>query len=147
VPLRDLHERADVPAHPRDDLRGVKLVVIAEDDPDTGRLIGQALEERLGVRTQHVTNGALVIDALAAAPPDLLILDVSLPGLNGVDVFDLVRASGHCADVPVLFVTAAPERAQMAIERRGVCEVLTKPFDLAALVARVDLLLAKVAVA
>jgi DNA-binding response OmpR family regulator len=125
----------------------VKIVVIAEDDPDTAGMIRQALEERLGVQTEHVSNGALVIDALAAASPDLLLLDVCLPGLNGVDVFDLVRASGQWADVPVLFVTAAPERAEKAVLHGGVPEVLTKPFAVAALVARVESLLAKAAAA
>ena len=73
-------------------------VVIAEDDPDTAAAIRLTLEERLSVTTAVVTNGALVLDELTATRPDLLILDVSLPGLNGVDVFDLIRGNARCGD-------------------------------------------------
>ena len=84
----------------------MKRVLIAEDDPDTAAAMKVTLEDRLSVTTDIVTNGALVLDQITARHPDLLILDVSLPGLNGVDVFDLVRGNARCGEVPVLFVTA-----------------------------------------
>src|SRR5207244_12811888 len=90
-----LHALADVPADRREDPRRVKRVLIVEDDPDTAALLAKVLEERLVVTTEHVANGALVIDAVAAAPPDLLILDVWLPGMNGLDVFDLLRGDAR----------------------------------------------------
>jgi DNA-binding response OmpR family regulator len=121
----------------------VTRVVIAEDDPDTAALITLALEERLSLDTAVVTNGALVLDELTATRPDLLILDVSLPGLNGVDVFDLIRGNARCGEVPVLFVTAAPDRAREAFAHCGISEVLAKPFDVDELVARVSGLLAQ----
>ena len=118
-------------------------VVIAEDDPDTAAAIRLTLEERLSVTTAVVTNGALVLDELTATRPDLLILDVSLPGLNGVDVFDLIRGNARCGEVPVLFVTAAPDRAREAFAHCGISEVMAKPFDVDELVARVIGLLAR----
>ena len=118
-------------------------VVIAEDDPDTAAAIRLTLEERLSVTTAVVTNGALVLDELTATRPDLLILDVSLPGLNGVDVFDLIRGNARCGEVPVLFVTAAPDRAREAFAHCGISEVLAKPFDVDELAARVSGLLAR----
>jgi DNA-binding response OmpR family regulator len=121
----------------------VTRVVIAEDDPDTAALITLTLEERLSVDTAVVTNGALVLDELTATRPDLLILDVSLPGLNGVDVFDLIRGNARCGEVPVLFVTAAPDRAREAFAHCGISEVLAKPFDVDELAARVSSLLAQ----
>jgi DNA-binding response OmpR family regulator len=121
----------------------VTRVVIAEDDPDTAAAIRLTLEERLSVTTAVVTNGALVLDELTATRPDLLILDVSLPGLNGVDVFDLIRGNARCGEVPVLFVTAAPDRAREALAHCGISEVMAKPFDVDELVARVSGLLAR----
>jgi len=59
-----------------------------------------------------VTNGVLVPDHLTSTRPDRGILDVSMPGLNGIDVFDLLRGSASSVDVPVLFLTAAPDRAE-----------------------------------
>jgi DNA-binding response OmpR family regulator len=122
----------------------VKRVLVAEDDPDTAAAIKATLEERLSITVDHVTNGALVLDQIAATHPDLVILDVSMPGLSGLDVFDLLRGSSSL-DVPVLFLTAMPDRAQQAFAPFGIRDVMAKPFDADALVARVDDLLARAA--
>ncbi len=118
-------------------------VLIAEDDPDTAAAVKVTLEERLGVTIDVVTNGALVLDQLTATRPDLLILDVSLPGLNGMDVFDLIRGNARCGEVPVLFVTAAADRAREAFAHCGISEVMAKPFDVDELATRVSGLLAQ----
>lgn len=120
-------------------------VLVAEDDPDTAAAIKATLEERLTVTVDHVTNGALVLDQIAANHPDLLILDVSMPGLNGIDVFDLLRGSAIAVDVPVLFLTAMPDRAEQAFARFGVSDVMAKPFEGGALARRVEDLLARAA--
>jgi len=120
----------------------VKRVLLAEDDPDTATAIKATLEERLPITVDHVTNGALVLDQILAIHPDLVILDVSMPGLNGIDVFDLLRGSALFLDVPVLFLTATPDRAEQAVARFGISDVMAKPFDCDALVRRVDDMLA-----
>ena len=120
----------------------MKRVLLAEDDPDTAAVIKETLEESLPVTVDHVTNGALVLDHIRATPPDLVILDVSMPGLNGIDVFDLLRGSAAADHVPVLFLTAAPDRAEQAFARLGISDVMAKPFDGDALVRRVGSLLA-----
>jgi DNA-binding response OmpR family regulator len=123
----------------------VKRVLVAEDDPDTATAIKATLEERLGVTVDHVTNGALVLDHILATHPDLVILDVTMPGLNGIDVFDLVRGSSSLIHVPVLFLTAAPDRAEQAFARFGISDVMAKPFESDALCQRVDDLLSRAA--
>jgi DNA-binding response OmpR family regulator len=123
----------------------VKRVLLAEDDPDTATAITETLQERLPIIVDHVTNGALVLDQVIASPPDLVILDVSMPGLSGIDVFDLLRGSASLDDVPVLFLTAKPDRAEQAVAGYGISEVMAKPFDCDALVRRVDDLLARAA--
>ena len=143
VPLHALHERADLPSSSRPSLRRVKRVLVADDDSDMAALIKAMLEERLPVTVDHVTNGALVLDQITATRPDLLILDVSMPGLNGIDVFDLLRGSAPSVDVPVLFLTAMPERAEQAFARFGITDVMAKPFEGDALVRRVEDLLAR----
>ena len=120
----------------------MKRILIAEDDPDTAAALKVNLEDRLPVVADVVTNGALVLDQLTATRSDLLILDVSLPGLNGVDVFDLIRGGARCGLVPVLFVTSAPDRAREAFAHCGISEVMAKPFDGDALARRVSDLLA-----
>ncbi len=123
----------------------MKRVLVAEDDADTAAAIKLTLEERLQITVDHVTNGALVLDQITATHPDLLILDVSMPGLNGIDVFDLLRGSAPSVNVPVLFLTATPDRAEQAFARFGISDVMAKPFDGDALARRVDVLLARAA--
>jgi len=123
----------------------VKRVLLAEDDPDTATAITATLQERLPITVDHVTNGALVLDQIISRHPDLVILDVSMPGLSGIDVFDLLRGSASLDDVPVLFLTAKPDRAEQAVGGYGISEVMAKPFDCDALVRRVDDLLARAA--
>jgi DNA-binding response OmpR family regulator len=119
----------------------LKRIVIAEDDPDVAELIRLALSDGLDVESEIVANGALVMDSVTARRPDLLILDVELPGLNGLDVFDLLRSDPHWQGVPVLFLTALPELAATANAPMGVHEVLAKPFDIDDLIARAARLL------
>lgn len=116
----------------------MKYVLIAEDDPDIAEVLSEAIGERTCLATHVVANGALVPDAIAASRPDLLILDVSLPGLSGLDVFDLVRNDPHFRGVPVLFLTGSPEKAASAFSPTGEHRVMAKPFDLDALIAVVD---------
>jgi len=119
----------------------VKRVLIAEDDPGIADVLCLALTERLDVETDVVANGALVMDSVTAQRPDLLILDVELPGLNGLDVFDLLRSDQHWQGVPVLFLTGLPERAETAKASTGVHEILAKPFDIDDLIARAERLI------
>ena len=114
----------------------MRHVLIAEDDPDIADALRQVLTERLAVEAIVVSNGALVMDSVSVRRPDLLILDVALPGLNGLDVFDLLRGDQHWQGVPVLFLTALPERAETANAPTGVHEVLAKPFGIEDLIAR-----------
>ncbi|MDP9274571.1 MAG: response regulator [Chloroflexota bacterium] len=123
----------------------MKRVLLAEDDADTATAIKATLEERLPITVDHVTNGALVLDQILASHPDLVILDVSMPGLNGIDVFDLLRGSASFIDIPVLFLTAMPDRAERAFARFGISDVMAKPFDCDALARRVDDMLARAA--
>ena len=116
----------------------MKHVLIAEDDPDLAEVLSEAIGERTCLATHVVANGALVPDALAASRPDLLILDVALPGLSGLDVFDLVRNDPHFRGVPVLFLTGSPEKAASAFSSAGEHRVMAKPFDLDELIRVVD---------
>ena len=119
----------------------MKSVLVAEDDPDIAEALRQALTERLDVELDVIANGALVMDSVAARRPDLLILDVALPGLNGLDVFDLLRGDPRLEGVPVLFLTGLPERAETATATTGVHEVLAKPFDVNDLIVRAERLM------
>ena len=116
----------------------MKYVLIAEDDPAVAELISEAVCDNLYIGCHVVANGALVPDAIAARRPDLLILDVMLPGLSGLDVFDLFRSDPRYDGIPVLFLTASPDMAETAFAGAGRHVVMAKPFDVDELVRRVD---------
>ncbi len=117
----------------------VKYVLIAEDDPVVAQLISEEISERLYIATHVVANGALVPEAVAARRPDLLILDLALPGLSGLDVFDIMRSDPAGQEVPVLFLTGSPDKVEPSmLERSRTHRLITKPFDVDALLRVVD---------
>ena len=116
-------------------------IVIAEDDPDIGAIMVDALSADGTMDPILVTNGALVIDAVMWSGARLLILDVQMPGATGIDVFDVVRGHPAFRHLPVLFVTANPELALDTMPGAGPRDVLAKPFDLDDLIARARSLL------
>lgn len=121
------------------------VVVVAEDDDDIAAILGETLRGE-GIDPVHVSNGALVVDAVIDSGARLLILDVQMPGASGIDVYDVVRNQPALADIPVLFVTANPELAGDTIRGPAPREVIAKPFDLDVLVGKVrELLQAEIA--
>ncbi len=123
---------------------GRPAVVIAEDEDDIAQLLKQVLEAEGLARPIVVSNGALVIDAVIESGAPLLILDVQMPGASGIDVYDIVRNHEQLADVAVLFVTANPAIARETLRGRAPREVIAKPFEVDAFVAKVRELLATV---
>lgn len=119
-------------------------VVIAEDDEDIARVLAEILAAEDVARPIVVGNGALVIDAVLESGARLLILDVQMPGASGIDVYDTVRNHEALADVAVLFVTANPAIARDTLAGRAPREVIAKPFDTDALLAKVRELLGRV---
>jgi CheY-like chemotaxis protein len=87
-----------------------------------------------------VSDGALVIETVRQVHADLLILDIMMPGLNGFEVFDRVRADTDIRDMPVLFVSAATNQYDSDFAQRGIEDVISKPFDLNDLLEQVRVL-------
>ena len=120
--------------------RKKKVVVIGEDDEPIATLLRDSINDEDGYQSVVVSDGALVIETVRQVHADLLILDIMMPGLNGFEVFDRVRADTDIREMPVLFVSAATTQYDKDFTQRGIKDVISKPFDLNDLLDRVRVL-------
>lgn len=108
-------------------------VLVVDDDPEVVDAVGEALQDD-GYRVETATDGASALKSVLEAPPDLIVLDVRMPNLNGWEFCEIVRRQSHTRDVPVLFLTACTDvRDQITAMQVGGSDHLSKPFRLAAL--------------
>jgi len=93
---------------------GETVVLVVEDDQTTGAVIEAALQ-KFGYRTRHARNRSEIGAGLAAKPmPDLVLLDVLLPDVNGFDVLNRIRQHAAVKHLPVLMLTSLSDRKDIA---------------------------------
>jgi DNA-binding response OmpR family regulator len=118
--------------------RGAVLVV--DDEPTIAEVVARYLE-RAGYRTRVAGDGPSALEVAANQRPDLVVLDLMLPGLDGLEVMRRLREQGDDR-LAVILLTAKGEEADRVIGlRRGADDYVVKPFSPAELVARVDAVL------
>ncbi len=104
-------------------------ILVADDEPALLRLLEFVLGRR-GYIIQGVTNGSAAVEVLKTESPDLVILDVMMPGLDGYEVLTYIRETAHLEGLPVVMLTA---RAQLDDIQLGLSlgadAYLAKPFD------------------
>ena len=103
-------------------------IFIVDDDPSLIEAVAAVLSEE-GYRFAGASDSRAGLLAVLADPPDLLVLDVNMPGLNGWEICDIVRRQTTTQDVPVLFLTGRGEvRDQITALQVGGTDHLRKPF-------------------
>jgi len=113
--------------------------VLVVDDEDDVRGLVRELLERAGYDVMEAVDGKAGLRALYAAPPDLVVLDVTMPGLDGFATLERIR---DLSDVPVVMLTArAQELEKVRGLKSGADDYVTKPFGRQELLARVQALL------
>jgi two-component system sensor histidine kinase/response regulator len=112
-------------------------ILIVDDTPDNLRLLTGILEG-LGYEVRPATSGAQALQAAEHAPPDLVLLDVTMPEMNGYEVCRRFKENPNLKDVPIIFLTALSDIADKvkAFEVGGL-DYITKPFHLEEVQARV----------
>ncbi|ABF45817.1 MULTISPECIES: response regulator [Deinococcus] len=114
------------------------LILIVEDEPQLAEVL-EAYARQEGYRTERAGDGLAALTAYRAAQPDLILLDVMLPGRSGLDVLKTVRADGP---TPVILVTArAEETDQIVGLELGADDYVVKPFRPREVMARVKAVL------
>jgi DNA-binding response OmpR family regulator len=117
----------------------VSVVLLAEDDPAIAEPLSRALQ-REGYQVQVVTDGLGALDAATHSGIDLLVLDLGLPGMDGLEVCRRLRAGGRV--LPVLMLTARSDEVDFVVGLdAGADDYVAKPFRLAELMARIRALL------
>ena len=110
-------------------------VLIVDDDPTVSDVVARYLEHA-GYAVSVVADGKVALDKALADPPDLVVLDLMLPGLDGLEVFRRLRAQ---APVPVVMLTALGDEADRLVGLElGADDYVTKPFSPRELVLRVQ---------
>ena len=122
---------------------GAARILVVDDHEDNVELLRARLEAR-GYRVEAASDGMQALERVFADPPDLVLLDVMMPGLSGIDVCRALRARPESADLPVILLTARSQEADVqAGFRAGADDYMTKPFSPRELVSRIDALLAR----
>jgi two-component system, OmpR family, response regulator ResD len=118
-------------------------VLVVDDEPTIGEVVCRYLQ-RAGYETRVALDGAEAVAAASARAPDLVVLDLMLPGADGLEVMRRIRAlSGR--RTAIILLTARGEEADRVIGLRlGADDYIVKPFSPAELVARVDAVLRRV---
>jgi len=108
----------------------LKKVMLVEDDDDIRTVAGMALEMVGGLTVRACGSGEEALAAVAEFAPQLIVLDVMMPGMNGPEVLVRLRAQDATADIPVVFLTAKAHREEVErLRALGVLDVVAKPFD------------------
>src|SRR5262245_4796661 len=116
-------------------------ILVVEDDRDIGELVSRYLE-KAGFTADLVSSGRDAIASIAATPPDLLVLDLMLPQVDGLEVCRSVRANEKTAGIPIIMLTARAEESERIVGLEiGADDYIAKPFSPNELVARVRALL------
>lgn len=116
-------------------------ILIVDDEPMARRMM-QLLLEPEGYRLLEASNGAEALRLSAEHRPDLVLLDVMMPGMSGFEVCEQLRADPHMAEVPILLVTALEDRqSRVAGLEAGADDFIRKPFDQLELRSRVQSIL------
>lgn len=108
----------------------LKRVLFVEDDPDVQMVARLALESVGGFTVLGCSSGAEALERVEAFAPDLILLDVLMPGMDGLETLRSLRLLPGAAAVPVVFMTAKVQAQEVSGYREaGAVDVIAKPFD------------------
>ena len=113
-------------------------ILIIDDTPDNLSILSQMLKKR-GYVVRTAISGKLALNSIHAAPPDLILLDIMLPDIDGYTICRQLQGYDHTKNIPIIFLSGLhePEHKIKAFESGGV-DYITKPFQVAEVGARVE---------
>ena len=119
---------------------GTRRIVIADDDPDQRIIVGAYLTKQ-GYQVEEAVDGADALEKIAQSPPDLLLVDLMMPNIDGYGVIKKTRQSLGLLNLPIIVLTAiGDDRSQEETINLGADDYIVKPLKPALVVARVNAL-------
>ncbi|WP_404785753.1 response regulator [Altericista sp. CCNU0014] len=117
-------------------------ILVVDDQPVNVRLLATMLSQ-LGYKVRKATSGEMALTAIHAEPPDLILLDITMPQMDGYELCEILKKNPQTAEIPVIFVSALDESMDKtkAFEV-GAADYVAKPFQWAEVQARVKTQLA-----
>jgi two-component system chemotaxis response regulator CheY len=120
----------------------MRTVLVVDDSPTMRRMVMATLRKLDGVRFDEASNGLEAIERLTLKAIDLMVLDLNMPDMHGLEVVQFVRSHHQFRDLPIIILTTRgdePSRATLLVA--GASSYMTKPFDPAAMTRQVAELL------
>ncbi len=113
-------------------------ILLVDDTPDNLRLLSNMLS-RQGYEVRSVINGQMALMGVRAEPPDLILLDINMPQMNGYEVCQQLKRDEQTADIPIIFISALDDVIdKVRAFTIGGVDYITKPFQLEEVLARVE---------
>jgi two-component system chemotaxis response regulator CheY len=105
-------------------------ILIVDDDPSTRILLKRMLESSPDTDVVEAGDGAEGLDRAQETHPDLILLDIQMPKMTGIDFLEVRMGSEELSRIPVVVISVLSERSNVvAAVSRGACGYVTKPFD------------------
>jgi len=111
-------------------MKALSRILMVEDEPDIQAVAQISLETVGGLQVEMCSSGKEALDRVLACAPDLILMDVMMPGLDGPSTLQTLRANPETAGFPVIFMTAKVQSHEIArFIDLGAIGVIAKPFD------------------
>ncbi len=111
-------------------MKELNKIMYAEDEPDIRMIVQVAIEATSPCQIAFAENGKDLLDKVEDFMPDLIMLDVMMPEMDGPTALKKLRENPATKDIPVIFMTAKAQVHELEeLKSLGVVDVLTKPFD------------------
>lgn len=120
-------------------MKELKKILYAEDEPDVRTVVELTIDAMSDYKIKTCDNGKKLLESVEEYAPDLILLDVMMPEMDGPTTFSNLQSSEKTKDIPVIFMTAKAQVHEVEkFKEVGALGVITKPFDPMSLCSEID---------
>ena len=119
-------------------IKDKKVIMLVDDNPDLLYSVKKSLEPLGDYEVVTVESGRKCLKLLKSTKPDLVLLDIMMPGMDGWDVCAEIKEDKKTEDIPIVFLTAKTDPISKSMGTLASADYITKPFDMKVLKRRID---------